>query len=77
MMELSLQEAFEYQMKNTRVKSRQGIPMNCIEEKGGLEYLSKMKGKGYRLRDVARELGCAMTTVQYYCKKKGTQWSML
>ena len=64
-------------MKNTRVKSRPGMPMNCIDEKGGVEYLRKLKSKGYRKRDAVKEIGCSQPTIDRYCRRAGTKWSML
>lgn len=77
MVEMTLLEAFEYQMRNTRAKSREAMPAGHIHEKGGLEYLRKLKGRGYRLRDAANELGCSISTVGMYCREQGTKWSDL
>ena len=46
MVELSLKEAFEYQMRHTSVKHKKPVTGKHIEEKGGLEYLRKLKQRG-------------------------------
>ena len=46
MVELSLKEAFEYQMRHTSVKHKKPVTGKHIEENGGLEYLYKLKQNG-------------------------------
>ena len=75
--EMTLLEAFEYQMKHTCTKPRAPIAVGTIEGKGGVEYLRKCKNKGYRLRDVSLELGCALSTIGEYLRKRGLKWSEL
>lgn len=77
MAELSLKEAFEYQLAHTQATPRAPVKGGLISERGGIEYLRKCKRKGYRLRDVSLELGCAISTIGLYCRKKGTNWSEL
>ena len=77
MAELSLKEAFEYQMQHTHAIPRAQAPIGIIDNKGGIEYLRKCKNKGYRLRDVSIEVGCAISTIGLYLRKKGLKWSEL
>ena len=77
MAELSLKEAFEYQLANTKPPIREKMPPGYIDEKGGIGYLKMLKSKGYRMRDAASELGCAISTVQMYCRRQGKNWSEL
>ena len=75
--EMTLLEAFEYQLAHTQATPRPPVKGGLISERGGIEYLRKCKNKGYRLRDVSLELGCAISTVGLYLRKKGLKWSEL
>lgn len=77
MVEMTLLEAFEYQLANTKPPKHQPMYPGHIDDKGGLEYLRKLKNKGYLMKDAAKLLGCERNTVGLYCKKKGTKWSEL
>ena len=77
MTELSLKEAFQYQLEHTQATPREASPYGIIESKGGIEYLRRCKNKGYRLRDVSKEVGCAISTIGLYCRKNNTKWSEL
>lgn len=77
MVELSLKEAFEYQFKHTRPKPKKPVTGKHIEEKGGLEYLYKLKQNGYLKKDAALILGCSPDTIGAFLKRKGTSWSEL
>lgn len=75
--EMTLLEAFEYQLAHTTVKPRAPVPVGILEERGGIEYLRKCKNKGYRLRDVSLEVGCATSSIGAYLRKRGLKWSEL
>lgn len=77
MAELSLKEAFEYQLANTKPPRHQSMYPGHIDDKGGLEYLRKLKNMGYLMKDAAKLLGCERNTVGAYCKRKGTKLSEL
>lgn len=77
MRELTLKEAFELQLSNTKAPKRKPMAPGHIDNKGGIEYLRKLKYKWYRMRDAARELGCAISSVQMYCRRHGFKWSEL
>jgi hypothetical protein len=47
MAELSLKEAFEYQLAHTQATPRPPVKGGLISERGGIEYLRKCKRKGY------------------------------
>ena len=76
-MELSLKEAFEYQMRHTSVKHKKPVTGKHIEAKGGLEYLYKLKQNGYLKKEAARIIGCNPDTIGEFLKRKGTSWSEL
>ena len=77
MVELSLKEAFEYQMRHTSVKHKKPVTGKHIEEKGGLEYLRKLKQRGNLKKDAALIIGCRPDTIGEFLKRKGTSWSEL
>lgn len=77
MVEMTLLEAFEYQMQHTRATPRPQVQMSILEDKGGIEYLRRCRSKGYRLRDVSMELGCAISSIGTYLRKRGLKWSEL
>lgn len=77
MVELSLKEAFEYQMRHTSVKHKKPVTKSEIEAKGGLEYLRKLKQKGNLKKEAARIIGCNPDTIGDFLKNKGTSWSEL
>ena len=76
-MELSLKEAFEYQMMHTSVKPKKPVTKSEIEAKGGVEYLRKLKQRGNLKKDAALILGCRPDTIGNFLKNKGTSWSEL
>ena len=76
-MELSLKEAFEYQMRHTSVKYKKPVTKSEIEAKGGLEYLRKLKQRGNLKKDAALIIGCNPDTIGEFLKNKGTSWSEL
>lgn len=76
-MELSLKEAFEYQMRHTSVKHKKPVTKSEIEAKGGLEYLRKLKQRGNLKKEAARIIGCNPDTIGDFLKNKGTSWSEL
>lgn len=77
MVELSLKEAFEYQMRHTSVKHKKPVTKSEIEAKGGLEYLRKLKQRGNLKKDAALILGCSPDTIGDFLKRIGTSWSEL
>lgn len=77
MVELSLKEAFEYQMRHTSVKHKKPVTKSEIEAKGGLEYLRKLKQRGNLKKEAALIIGCNPDTIGDFLKRKGTSWSEL
>lgn len=77
MEEMTLLEAFEYQLEHSKPIPREKVTMGTLDEKGGVEYLRKCKDRGYRLRDVSLEVGCAISTIATYLRKRGLKWREL
>ena len=74
MTELSLKDAFEYQMQHTKPPSKPQRSMKDIEDKGGVEYIRKLKRKGYLKRDAVNEIGCSTPTFERYLCRRNTRW---